>query len=146
MNNQAVPDPRTNANRRFVYGPYRPLAYPYQVSYPAYTYPKINVRYGRIPVSAQAQKQNTNTSSLQSVTNNIIQKIKVPQSPSPQPAQTIDDKMLPYIFRHYRPPSYNELWDYNKTDMNEYQHSEAIRLEVAREVYDAPGSYKKVRR
>jgi hypothetical protein len=142
MNKQTTPDPRTNADYRFVHGPYRSFAYPYQVFYPAYTYPKIDRRYGIVekPIKKQAP---INTSSLQSVVNSITgSKAHVTKDNS----SNIDDRMLPYMFRHYRPPNYFELWDYNKNDMIEYQHNEALRLEIAKEVYNAPGSWKKIRR
>ena len=50
-----------------------------------------------------------------------------------------DDKMMPYIFRHYIPPTFAELWDYNKKDMIESQYNESLRKEIAKEIYNAPG-------
>jgi hypothetical protein len=120
------PDPRTNADYRFTRGPYHKFAYPYQVYYPAYTYPKIDRRYAIIPPKPNRKK--VNTSSLKDVVQDIMQE------------QKIDNRMQPYIFRHYILPTYYELWDYNKDDAREAAYNEMLRLEIAREVYDAPGS------
>lgn len=109
-----------SADNRFVRKPYTKFAYPYQVYYPAYTYPKKPI-------------EKVNTSSLKSVTKNAMKNVNQTQ-------------MKPYVFRHYIPPTGNEMWDYNKKDLIEAQYNEMLRLQIAQEVYDAPGSYRKVRR
>src|SRR5271155_2948711 len=88
-------------NHRFVYGPSSPYPFPYDTGYPAYTYPKeddprvirmIHSYYRSRPL----QKMESN--SLKSVVSH----------------------MLPYTFRHYRTPTYRELWEYNNVDPTLY--------------------------
>jgi hypothetical protein len=130
-----------SANNRFTYGPYKKLAYPYQVYYPAYTYPKVNMYKGRVRESPQV-----NTSSLDSLTKNALKNTVVSNKINSRIDNKIDDRMNPYIFRHYIPPTYYELWDYNQEDMEKARYNEMLRQEIVSEVYNAPGSYKKVRR
>jgi hypothetical protein len=93
-----------SANQRFVYGPYSPLAYPNQRYYPAYVYPKQSI---------PATPQSTGARSLTS---------KQPQVYPP---------MRPYVFRSYIPPSYYEMWDYNKADLAAAEYNESIRAQIA---------------
>jgi hypothetical protein len=97
-----------SANNRFVQRPYTPMAYPYDVSYPAYVYPKINNRY--LPKDKQVPK-------------------------------LIDNRMKPYFFQHYLPPSYYELWDYDMQDNFESQYNESLRKQMVQEVNLNPGVF-----
>jgi hypothetical protein len=36
----------------------------------------------------------------------------------------------PYIFRHYLPPTYYEMWDYNTIDLQEARYNEYLQKQI----------------
>jgi hypothetical protein len=62
-----------------------------------------------------------------------------PAPTPPPPPLKRDNRMRPYIFRHYIPPTYYELWDYNMADLEAAKYNELLRQQMAHEVYLYPG-------
>jgi hypothetical protein len=107
-----IPYYTMDGNYRYVYGPYS-YSPAHKNLYPAYVYPKHRVRIVR-----------------KTAQNPDGERITLPTY----------QKMKPYYFRDYIPPTYYQLWDYNKKDQEEADYTEQLRLAMIQEFFAAPGT------
>jgi hypothetical protein len=138
--------PSLLAGNRYVYGPYNTVPYPAQQGYPALTWQGgyIPGEPARVVRFLHRLSDEYDPSSLKSVLAHTgtldnaytsVDRIGVLGPVSRQPGVLVDNRLKPYFFRHYIPPTYYEQWDYNMDDLRAANYNESLRQKMQNEVW-----------